>query len=301
MSVASDVQATRAEKLLALVLTAFLFLGGIWGYSKLHVEGPPYPSAPVLSAADVNAIARLADAERRAADAMQAEQATRTELELRRERYRTALDAGQPAGQLESAYRRADRGHDRAQEGLRVAEAAVAAAAPAAAAATTRRDAESQRLAAEYDDDRRRAALQTFGLRLALLLILLGLAYGLHARLRSTRYAPVAGAFLGAATLLTLVGGFDYLGDYVEWQALGPLVLSVVGVGLTLVAFVSLQRQLIRRLPARRARKGECPSCGYPDRGSAHCEGCGTALRVACGSCTALRRAGTPHCGVCGA
>jgi hypothetical protein len=297
----AEIQTTRAEKLLAVVLTAFLFLGGIWSYSKLQVDPPPYPTQPALSAADQRTLAVLEDAERTRGEAARAEQSSRAELELRRERYRTALDAGQPAGELEAAYRRADRIHGDAQQRLRVAEDDLASARPPAEAAIARRDAAAQRLAEEYDDDRRTASLQTFGLRLALLLALLGLAYLVHTRLRATRYSPVAGSLLGAVTLLALVGGFDYLGDYVEWQALGPLVLSLVGVGLTLVAFVSLQRQLARRLPARRAGKGECPTCGYPDRGSAHCEGCGTALRVTCPSCAAPRRAGAPHCGVCGA
>jgi len=297
----TEIQTTRAEKLLALVLTAFLFLGGIWGYSKLHVDAPPFPPPPALSAAERGAVERLEDARGRADIARNAQSAARLELELRRERYRTALDAGRPASELESAYRRADRVHDRARARSRVAGLAVEAAGPAAETAFARRDAESRRNTEAYEDDRRRASLQTFGLRLALLLVLLGLAYALHGRLRSTRYAPVAGSVLGAVTLLALVAGFDYLEEYVEWQALGPLVLSLAGVGLTLVAFVSLQRQLARRLPARRARRGECPSCGYPDRGSAHCEGCGTTLRDACGACSALRRVGAPHCGSCGA
>jgi hypothetical protein len=82
---------------------------------------------------------------------------------------------------------------------------------------------------------------------------------------------------------------------------LGPLVLSLFGIAATLVAFWALQRYLARRLPARRAAKGECPYCGYSvrDRGP-HCEGCGRTVVAPCSACTAPRRVGVVHCAACG-
>jgi hypothetical protein len=81
----------------------------------------------------------------------------------------------------------------------------------------------------------------------------------------------------------------------------GPLVLSLAGIGLTVAAFVALQRYLATRIPQRRVRRGECPFCGYSVRGGAHCEGCGRQVVGRCPSCSGSRRVGAPHCGVCGA
>ncbi len=33
-----DIQTTRGEKLLALVMTVFLLIGGIWAYDRLEVQ-----------------------------------------------------------------------------------------------------------------------------------------------------------------------------------------------------------------------------------------------------------------------
>jgi hypothetical protein len=92
----------------------------------------------------------------------------------------------------------------------------------------------------------------------------------------------------------------DYLTDYVDPLDLGPLVLAFVGIAFTLAAFAALQRYLVRRLPHARVRKGECPFCGYPVRGGAHCEGCGREVVSECGGCARPRRVGTLHCGACG-
>ena len=119
--------------------------------------------------------------------------------------------------------------------------------------------------------------LITFLLRLALLLTTLGFAYWLLIRLRGSgsRYLPVAFALVGFRPSLALVMAGDYVGHHIDVEQLGPLVLSIAGIALTLGAFWWLQRYLARRIPQRRVRKNECPFCGYPARGSEHCEGCG--------------------------
>ena len=71
-------------------------------------------------------------------------------------------------------------------------------------------------------------------------------------------------------------------------KQLGPVVLSLAGIALTLATFWWLQRYLARRVPPRRVRKGDCPFCGYPVRGGEYCEGCG---RTVIGECTTCSRA----------
>jgi hypothetical protein len=120
-------------------------------------------------------------------------------------------------------------------------------------------------------------------------------------RARHSRYLPAGLAWVGAAALTGVVMAVDYAGDYIEFSEAGPLAISVAGVGLTLVAFVALQRYLRRRVPLRRVRKSQCPFCGFPIAGGEHCEGCGRAVQAPCSACRAPRRVGTQHCATCGA
>ena len=220
----------------------------------------------------------------------------RQDHELAREAYRTALDAGRAAPGLEAAYVRAQRRLRAARTEVSRAQAEAAAAQPAADAAYRR--AADEALAAS-----RQSELVTFVLRLALVLAALALGYWLLVRLRrsGSRYLPVGFAFVGFATLLALVMAGDYVTDYIDVLELGPLVLSLAGVTLTLVVFWWLQRYLARRVPQRRVRKGECPFCGYPAGRGEHCEGCGRAVVGECTTCHAPRRVGTFHCAACGA
>lgn len=287
-----EIETTRGERLLAVVLTVFLLIGAGWAYSKLDRRGPYEP--PVVSAADRAAIDRYELAQREQARTGSDVALARQTMEDRREAYRTALDAGEPAGALEADYRAAERAFAAAQRAAADAQNELAAAEPAGRAAYERRD----RAARDRDD---RDGLVTFLLRLGFCLLLLVGSFAVFLRLRTTRWFPPAAALLATAALMSLFLAADYLDDYVSWQDLGPLVLSLAGIALTLGAFVALQRYLATRIPLRRVRRAECPYCGYPARGNAHCEGCGRDLVASCAACGAPRRVGVAHCGACGA
>jgi hypothetical protein len=216
-------------------------------------------------------------------------------MELKREAYRTALDAGRPAKALELDYNEAQDELARAQDEANAAQAEVVASASAAKIAYQR---QQEQLQTKTD----RHEFIAFLLRLGLVFGLLGFGYWLMGRLRRThsRYFPVALAVVGTAGVLALVMAADYVTDYVDPVALGPLVLAIVGIGLTLAAFAALQRYLARRVPIRRVRKHECPFCGYPVGPNDHCEGCGREVVAECASCSEPRRVGTLHCGACG-
>lgn len=293
-----EIEITKTEKLLAVVLTAFFLIGGVWAYSKVDEVGASgqRPPQAYFTPAEQAAVARANDAERRLAAATAAEQRARQELELAREAYRTALDAGRQAPALEAAYQAAQRRYEAARAETRAAGAELAASQPAASAAYRRAGEEAR-------SDARQSELVTFLLRLALVLTSLAVGYWLLVRLRrsGSRYLPVAFAVVAYAVLLSLVLAGDYVTDYIDVQQLGPLVLSLAGIAMTLVVFWWLQRYLARRIPQRRVRKGECPFCGYPVRGGEHCEGCGRLVIGECTTCHRPRRVGTFHCAACGA
>jgi hypothetical protein len=285
-----DIESTKSEKLLAVVLAIFLLIGGIWTYQKID-DVAREATKVTLTPAEQAAQARFYDAQTRVFQAEEQEAAARGELELRREAYRTALDAGEPAQDLERAYHQAEDAYEAAQAARAAAAAEVEAARPAAEAA-----------AARQAENFKHSELISFLARLAFVIAVLAAAYALLGRLRKrrSRYFTMGLAAVGFAAILALVMAGDYVTDYVDPLELGPLVLALAGIALTIVAFAALQRYLARRVPLRRVRKRECPFCGFPVGGNEHCEGCGRVVIAECATCAQPRRVGTLHCGACG-
>jgi hypothetical protein len=291
-----EMETTRSERLLTVVLAAFMLSGGLWAYHNVDDIGRPSGRPDVISPAERLAVNRHAAAVRDLRDAEGQRRAALQNLELRREGYRTALDAGQPATGLEAAYRQAQAGFTDANRAVVQARATVNEAAPAA------REARSQSFS-EARDEERSHDRQTFFLRLAIVLVGLGVGYRSLTSLRRarSRYVLIPMAGIGAAAVLALYLAGDYLTDYLEVTDLGLLVLSLAGIALTVTALIVLQRYLARRLPLRRVRRRECPFCGFPVRNETHCEGCGRRVVGECTTCHQPRRVGAEHCGACGA
>jgi hypothetical protein len=290
-----EIGATRSEKLLAVVLAVFIAIGGVWAYVELD-DWARAAFSPSIAVADRTAVQRLRVVEDRFARADAVEGAALDALVLAREAYRTALDADRPADRLRLAYVGRERAYESAKERTRAASASAAALRPAALGAERRiADAEQQ---VALDE-----GMLAFGLRLAFTAGALAFGLWLLARLRRTgsRALSLAFSVVGAAIVLAVVMACDYVTDYVDPFDLGPLLLSILGIALTLGAFAALQRYLARRVPSSRVRKGECPFCGYPVGQGDHCEGCGREVVASCSSCAMPRRVGTLHCRACGA
>src|SRR5436309_291305 len=98
----SDLEATTGEKFLAFVLAVFLLIGGLWVYFQpldRTDDGGGYP-AVVIRPADRAALDTYRQARSDVRQLARREAAARRNLELTRETYRTALDAGEPTGRL---------------------------------------------------------------------------------------------------------------------------------------------------------------------------------------------------------
>ena len=298
-----EIETTRSEKLLAVVLTGFVLAGLLWAYFHIDVERDHGFREPALPPGDRIALDREDQAQRIVRRAARAEARTRRTLDERREAYRTTLDEGRRDPALARSYRKAQAAYEAAQADHRTAREALAAAQPAATAAAERRRQAVGREQARVDRAERRDSRISFVRRLVFVLVLLGAGYALLGRLRGrrSRWMPAGIAAVAAVALLAAVMAIDYLTDYVEVTDLGVLVLSAAGAAMTIVAFALLQRYLARRLPERRVRRRECPFCGYPAGDGQHCEGCGRDVVAECATCHAPRRVGTRHCGACGA
>lgn len=300
-----EIETSGTEKVLAVVLAVFIAIGAVWGYVKLDEVAEPDPSSiqvperKVLEPEEFAAMESHQRAKRALRAARSERQAAVRGLELRREAYRTALDAGEPAAELRAEYESAQARFASASRELAAAVRTEAQIRPEATAAFNR---VTELRAEAAEEDRVRHDRIVFLLRLGLLTLMLGGAYRLLSRLRSrhSRYVPAALAWIGATAVLAGVMAIDYTDSYIEFDEVGPLAISIVGIALTLVAFVALQRFLAKRVPTRRVRRSECPFCGFPVRDKPHCEGCGRAVIASCASCQKDRRVGTPRCGYCG-
>ena len=291
-----ELQTTKSEKLLGLVMAAFLLLGGVWIYQKVDDEVRQRVEIAAGSAADREATRRAAFERGRLFRAQRRVAAARSQVTFAREEWRAALDARRPAGALERRYRAAQAELAAARGELARARARFQAVQPSAREA-------GARLARDQERARDRQELYAFGFRLALVLVSLAVGYWLLAvlRRRNSRWIALGAATLAYATILAFVLAADYLTDYFDPFDYGVALVAAVGVVATSLAFWALQRYLARRLPYRRAKRRECPFCGYPVRENVRCEGCGRQVVGECTTCGERRRVGTLHCGACGA
>jgi hypothetical protein len=290
-----QLESTKSEKLLAVVLAVFLLVGGIWAYQEIDDRvrsALPERQATPADAQVFDALNRTQGTRLKAEGAVRR---ARQELELRREDYRTALDAGEPAAALRLRYLGAQRAHDQARAKLATAARAEAAARPAAVAAR-------ERLSKDAEVRRDRQELLIFALRLTAALLFLFAGFLLLTRLRDrgSRWFPLSGSAVLFATVFAFVVAVDYVTDYFDPFDAGILLLALVGAAATVVAFWLLQRYLARRLPLRRVRRRQCPYCGFPVEGNERCEGCGREVQAPCTHCAAPRRIGAPFCSACG-
>jgi hypothetical protein len=292
-----EIQATKSEKFLAVVLAVFLLIGGIWFYAKADDWVRSSIDLPQPTPAEQAAISALDDAQRRHSQAAQRMDQSRADLELAREAYRTALDAGRPGTELEREY-------ELAQQRLRAAERATVEALAAVAAAQPAAERAYGTQGERYQDAQSKRTWIVALIRFVFIALWLVLSARLlwTLRRRESRYLPLAFAAVACGALLTLALAGDYVTDYIDPLELGPLVLSLVGIAATLAGFIAVQRYLAQRIPVSRVRKSECPFCGYPVRGDGpHCQGCGREVIGECGTCGRPRRVGTARCAACGA
>lgn len=304
-----NIKTSGAEKVLAAILTVFILIGAIWGYGQIgkisedrysdDYGGTYWSANSELSTADQQAIRDRSTARNDQWRADQEVRRTIKDVEFKRETYRTEIDAGRPGNAELAAYRAAQATLAEAETRVKAADRALAASKPAANVALQNR----QAIVEDHKNDQRSDDRVVFALRLLLLVTMLAVGYWAMSsvRRRRSRLLPLALAEISAAALLAAYFAVDYASSFIVFRELGPLVISLIGIAVTIAIFVALQRYLAKRIPLRRVRKRECPFCGYPNHGSSQCEGCGRRVVGECSTCHEPRRVATPHCGSCGA
>lgn len=287
-----DIASTKSEKFLAVVLTLFMLIGTGWTYYKIGDWIGPDPWS--TSASDQRIYDRQIRANQDFWDATDARDTASTDLEIARSDLQLAISQEKPTEDLQESYEQAQRTYEQAKTEYAVTKKKSDAA-----------DQAVEQLESDRSSTRSTAAdWVVAGLRLALVTALTAGGFWLMRRLREreSRYLPLGFSVAATGTVMALWFAGDYITDYIDFMDLGPIVLSILGAGATLLAFAALQKYLTRRIPRSRVRKGECPFCAFPVRGDGpHCEGCGRDVVATCAACGSPRRVGTPHCAHCGA
>ena len=302
-----NVKTSGAEKVLAAVLAVFMLIGGVWLYSQIgkiseETYGDEYGMyfQPLqISAEDKEALRTARQAQHDLWQAQRKVRRAKNQIQFTGDAYRTEIDAGLPGTSQLDAYRTAQSRLETARQSLRSAKDAVAEAKASADTARTN----LQQARADQEDERRADDRWVAILRVLFIAAsLLASTYALSVcRRRRSRLLPLALAGIVASALLAAWMAIDYGASLGVFREVGPLAISLIGILLTTIAFVALQRYLAKRIPARRVRRKECPFCGYPGHGQEHCEGCGRRIVGRCSTCDEPRRISTPHCGNCGA
>jgi hypothetical protein len=258
---------TRSEKALAVILAAFLLLGSLWIYSQ-PLDRITYPAAKSPTPAVVK---------------QQTERQSQLEADLQAAEvaYQQALAADPESAQTEKA-----------RQQFIDAKRAV--------------DDLNQKYAEGIPGDTQQSAKGegvTFALRLAFVLGQLLAALAIHQRVsrKGSRRTLITLAFVVQAGVMGIVMGLDYLSDYIDWEKIGPLYLSLAGSAMVILAILAYQRMLARRLSERRALHHQCLACGQKAEDGRYCERCGSGVYESCRNCGELRRRGIPHCANCGA
>lgn len=302
-----NMKTSGPEKVLAVALTVFILIGAVWMYSQIgkisdetyswDYEG--YQGARIeLSQHDRAAIREQREARSSYWKTRQRLKRAEDRVAFTGDAYRTEREAGLSGTAELAAYRQAQERLAKARKANRAADARFEASRPAAKRAEANRTAAWDDKRAEQRRDDRWVAV----LRLALVGSMLSLGYWSLsiARRRRSRLLPLALAWITASAVLSAWMALDYGLQTGVFREIGPLLISLVGIVLTVFAFVSLQRYLARKIPQRRLRRRECPFCGFPAHDSPNCEGCGRRLVGECPTCHQARRVGAPHCGNCG-
>lgn len=315
MSVHPDEQekteATRAEKILAVGLALFLFLGGLWVLDRLgNVPGRPDYAAlvarhglPSLEDEVSRLQADLNQAREVLRQAEEEESRARARYEFRREEYRTLLEAGRDDPQRRKAYEDALAAYDRAREETAAAQAVVTSWEEELRAPESRFQERRALVSAEYSRLSREYETKVFLLRLGYAVPVLGLAVAAWQVLRRREfpYLILATSFLAFAVVQAafLVGAYAWT-IFRAWAQIG---VSLAGAAITAAGLVALRRYVFssRRVVRARARMGQCTRCGLPvPREYAFCPECGNRVAEPCPGCGQPRPLLMPFCPHCG-
>mgnify|MGYP003452428566 CR=1 FL=1 len=293
-----EIEATRSEKLLAVLLAVFLLIGAGWTYYKIPGWVEDAVPSSVSYATVEQAQQEASNAWEHSNEAQTAADESLAALDLARSEYSLAITQKEGVAEAKQEYIAAQEKNQEVAKEAATAQADAQAADKAARAAQDKYDKESRSGLRGWI-----TALMLFGL---VALITVG-SYVLIGRLREreSRYLPLGFACAAVGAVMALVFAVDYITDYIDPLDLGPIVLSILGVVATIVAFRVLQKYLAVRVPGMRVRKGDCPFCGFPlhDSGFAaghHCTGCGREVIAPCAVCSQPRRVGSRHCAECG-
>lgn len=306
------VEATRAEKVLALALVVFLLVGGFWVLNQLE-SIPPRPDYEAMSnqfhLAELRAEVQELQSDLYSTEELLNKQQARlnearTQYEFRREEYRTALDSGIHSPEKEEAYELSLKNFEEQQLETDVVRKLVEVKQKELRGPEARLEAREAEFFKAFEAANQRYQLQLFLLRFGYAAPAFGLAtYAwIQLRKRGSRHLIIATAFLAFTAIQLLVISGIYAWHLL--RDLAQIAVSVAGSVVSVAGLVTLRRYIFNfeRIARSRSRRGQCPYCGFPaGPGAGFCRECGRALAEPCPSCSASRPVLSQFCPACGA
>ncbi len=303
-----EVEATRAEKILAAAFVLFLLIGGVRVLGELR-EVPAKPELWHFEARyAVQELERnlselgievhsLEQAYRRAQEKYLR---AREDYLFKREEYRTRIEEGTLDERLRAEYEQAKVSYEAALRSRDAAREKLEAARQSLGALEAELSQRREKARREYAAAMRVYELKVLLLRLGFVLplFLTSLYVAQLARRRRSRYAVHANSFMAFSTLL-----LGYMLIEYTWRSFHVIGVSAIGALATGVALAYLKREYLsrERIAMARLSRKRCPYCSFPfESGDVYCRNCGLRLLVACDNCGALRSRFTSYCQSCG-
>lgn len=307
-------EVSRAEKILALALAAFLLVGGIrlaWTIDQAFPR-PDYQAIyrsfgleDLQKELDLLRVeeAKLGEVVGRN---QEAETRARLDYEVAREEYRTLLDRGvdDPAKrrkweQARSTLEQAVAAKKAAETKLRIfREELLNPKQEAVDNARAGLSREVERLNRARDIKAGSACLGYALLSFALSLVVFNY---FRRSPKVARYSVIGTSVLGFGAVQVLVVSFKTVLPFLRGVVPVEWIISLGGSAISIAGLVYLRNRFLAAPVVRRRRlwKGSCPACGFPRTGT-FCPWCGAEQTVSCPHCGEKTSQHLPYCESCG-
>ncbi|MDP3487405.1 MAG: zinc ribbon domain-containing protein, partial [Bacillota bacterium] len=306
----SQIETSRAERVLAIAMVIFLLIGGAWVFRQIQL----IPARPDYSAIEARYISPELRQEHGLAqtaswEAHSYRQKIQEELrkatlehEFRREEYRVMLDKGIKDPVREAAYLGSLAAFERRQTDLELALEVEQRALENLALKQAPMNVAYERISIEHNQLNTAFEWKLFMIRIAYAVpvFLLALLAFTHMRRRGSNYLIFGTALIGFASFQLI-----FLFGLYSWHLLrdvAQIAISLMGTALSIGGIIVIRRHLVdpTRVSKSRMRKGLCPGCGTPAGEHSYCGSCGEQLQKQCTHCHDNRPVGAEYCPHCG-
>ena len=297
-----DIEVTRGEKILAVALVMFLFIGGVQVLNELKgvIQEPSWRDYELGMENIRTELDELHEEERYLRQEFDEDRITYQEslndYEVLREEYRVSIEKNQEDPILLERYESARDIYFKAKDEYENSRQLMADNSNLLEGKRQEFDSAINAVQNEFDVAMSIYNIRVLGIRLAFVFPLLLISVIVFLKGRNSRYLLHANALLAFAAVL-----FIYMLITFVWEALHIIGVSLIGTAASATALAYLKKKVFRPevVSLNRLKKGLCPWCSTPAVGE-YCYGCGRPLKERCPNCSELKPVLVGYCPKCG-